>query len=62
MPRPAGSWSTQQFDRQPIEAVKLSAVLVDATPETVDSPVPAGLAGVDDGTNRMSPLTQQAVL
>ena len=62
VPRPASSRSTCQFDRQPIEAVKVSAVLVDATPELVDSPVPTSLAGADDVTNCMSPLTQQAVL
>ena len=55
MPRPAGSRLTQQFDRQPIEVVKVSAVLVDATPELADSPVPADLAGADDDTNLMSP-------
>ena len=47
---------------QPIEVVKVSAVLVDANPEQVDSHVSAGLFGADDGTNRMSPLTRQAAL
>ena len=37
-------------------------MLFDAIPEPVDGPVPAGLAGADDDTNRMSPLTRQAVL
>ena len=37
-------------------------MLVDETPEPVDSPVPAGLAGADGGTNRMPPLVCQAVL
>ena len=58
----AGSQLTRQFDRQPIEAVKVCAVLFDAIPEPVDGPVRASLAGADDDTNRMSPLTRQAVL
>ena len=37
-------------------------MLVDATPEPVDGPVPASLPGADDGTNCMSPLIRQAVL
>ena len=49
-------------DRQPVEAVKVSAVLVDVTPEPVDSPVPASLAGADGSTNRTPPLVRQAML
>ena len=37
-------------------------MLVDVTPETVDSPMPAGLAGADGSTNRTPLLVQQAVL
>ena len=56
-------WQTGLWGGQvPIYAVKVSAVLVNATPDPMDSPVPTGLAGADDDTNRMSPLTQQAVL
>ena len=54
MPRPAGV-----SDRQPVEAV---AVLVDVTPELVDSPMPTGLAGAEDDNNGMPPLTRQAGL
>ena len=54
--------STRQSDRQPAEAVKVSAVLVDVTPEPVDSPVPVGLAGADGSTNCMPPLVWQVAL
>ena len=62
MLQPAGSRATQQSDRQHVEAVKVSVVLVDVTPELVDSPVPTGLAGNDGETNRMPPLVWQAAL
>ena len=51
-----------QLDRQPVEAVKVSAVLVDVTPELVDSPVPAGIAGNDGGTKCMPLLVRQTAL
>ena len=60
--QPAGSRATQLSDSQHVEAVKVSAVLVDVTPELVDSPVPAGLAGNNGETNRMPPLVWQAAL
>ena len=62
VPRPAGGWSTRQSDWQPVEAVKVSAVLVDGTLEPVDGPVSAGLADTDGGTKRTPSLVQQAVL
>ena len=62
MPRPAGSWSKRLSDWQPVGAVKVSAVLVDETPEPVDHPVPVGLAGADGGTNRTPLLVRQEVL
>ena len=37
-------------------------MLVNVTPEPVDSPMPAGLASADGGTNHMPHLTRQAVL
>ena len=60
--RPAGSRSTQQYNRQLDETVKVSAVLVDMTPELVDSPVPASPTNNDSDTNCMSPLDWQAAL
>ena len=59
VPRPAGHWSTRQSDRQPVEAVKVSAVMVDVTPEPVDSPV---LAGADRNTNSTPPFARQVAL
>ena len=41
--RPAGSRSTQQSDGQHIGAVKVSAMLVDVTPELMEEPVPSAM-------------------
>ena len=49
--QPAGRWSTRQSDRQPVDAVKVSAVMINMIPELVDSPVPTGLAGANSSTN-----------
>ena len=54
--------STQQSDRQHIGAVKVSAVLVDVTPELVEEPVPTGTTGDDGDTEYMSPPVWQTVL
>ena len=62
VPRSTGSRSTRQSDRQPVDTVKVSAVMVDVTPEPVDSPVPAGLAGADGSTNSVPPLARQVAL
>ena len=62
MSRPTGSRSTRQPNGQPVEAVNVSAVLVDVSPELVGSLVPAGLAGKDGETNRTPPLLWQAAL
>ena len=53
--RPAGGRSTQQSDRQHIGVVKVSAVLVDVTPELVEEPVPTGTTGDDGDTEYISP-------
>ena len=58
----ASSWSTQQSDMEHIGAVNVSAVLVDATPELVEEPVPAGTTGDDGDTEYMSPLVWRTVL
>ena len=54
--------STQQSDRQHIGVVKVSAVLVDVTPELVEEPVPTGSTGYDGDTEYMSPQVWQTVL
>ena len=54
MPRPAGGRSTRQSDWKPVEAVKVSTVLVDVAPEPMDS--------ADSDTIGMLPLVRQAVL
>ena len=40
----AGRQSARQSNRQPVDAVKVSTVLIDMIPEPMDSPVPTGLA------------------
>ena len=57
-----GGRSTQQYDRQHIGAVKVSAVLVDVTPELVEEPVPTSTTGDDGDTKYMSPPVWQTVL
>ena len=52
----------QQSDGQHIGAVKVSAVLVDVSPELVEEPVPTDATGDDGDTKIMSPLVWQAVL
>ena len=42
--QPAGRQSSRQSNRQPVDAVKVSTVLIDMIPEPMDSPVPTGLA------------------
>ena len=58
VPQPARRL-TRQSDRQPGDAVKVSAVMVDVTREPVYTPVPAGLAGADGSTNSTPPLARQ---
>ena len=53
---------TQQSDGQHIEAVKVSSVLVDVTPELMEEPVPTGTTGDDGNTDYMPPMAWQAVL
>ena len=60
--RPAVGRSTQQSDRQHIGVVKVSAVLVDVTPELVEEPVPTGTTGDDGDTEYISPPVWQTVL
>ena len=58
--RQAGSRSTQQSDGQHSEVVKVSAILVDVTPEPVEEPVPTGPTGDDGDNDYMSPMVWQA--
>ena len=57
--QPAGYRSPRPSDRQPFDAVKVAAVLIDMIPEPVDSPVPTGLACVNSSINDTSPLVWQ---
>ena len=59
VPRLAGIRSTRQSDRQPVDTVSVSAVMVEVAPDLVDSPVPAGLAGADSGTGSTPLLVRQ---
>ena len=59
MLQPAGHRLARQSDRQPVDAVKVSAVLIDMIPEPVDSPVPTGLTGANISINVTSPLVWQ---
>ena len=52
----AGRRSARQSDRQPVDAVKVSAVLIYIIPELVDSPLPTGLAGANSSINDKPPL------
>ena len=45
-----------------MNAVKVSAVLIDVILEQVDSPVPAGLTGANSSTNIAPPLVWQLAL
>ena len=58
----AGSRSTQQSDGQHIGAVKVSAVLVDVTPELVEEPVPTGTTGYDVTSLANAGMASSAVL
>ena len=51
-----------RVDGQHIEAVKVSAVLVDVTPELVEEPVPTGTTGDEGDTDYMSPMAWQVEL
>ena len=67
VPQLAGSRWTRLSDRQPVDVVRVSAVMVAvtpelATPEPVDSPAPAGLAGSDGGTSSAPLLVWQVAL
>ena len=56
---PAGCRLTRQSNRQLVDAVKVSAVIIDVFPEPVDSPVPTGLTGANSSTNNTLPLVRQ---
>ena len=49
----------RQSDRQLVDAVKVSAEMIDMIPEPVNSHVPAGLAGANSSSNNASPLVWQ---
>ena len=53
LPRPAHRRLASQLDRQLVDAVKISTVLIDVIPGLVDNPVPTGL------TSDQKPLVWQ---
>ena len=59
--RPVHSRSIRQSDKQLFNTVKVSVMMINVIPEPVDSPVPAGLAGANSGTNNTLSLVWQLV-
>ena len=59
--RPDDKQPTGQFGWPPVEAVKVSAVLVDTTLDLVDIPAPAGEAGADGDVDERLPFVWEAV-
>ena len=60
VPRPAGCRLTRQSDRQLVDAVEVSAVMIDVIPEPVDNPVHTSLAGANSiCTNNAPPFLRQ---
>ena len=58
-PPRTGRRLTQQSNRQPVDVVKVSALMIDMIPDPVGSPVPTGIAGANSSTNNNPPLVHQ---
>ena len=59
VPRPARHRLTRQSDRQLVDVVMVSTVMIDVIPEPVDNPVPTGLTGAMNSANNTPPLVRQ---
>ena len=59
VPQLAHHRSTQQSDRQPVNVVRVSAVMIDVIPVPVDNPVPTSLASAKSSIDDTSSVVRQ---
>ena len=62
VPQSASGRLTRLYDRQLVDMVKVSTVMIDVNPEPVDNFVPASLTRADSSTNNAPSLIRPLVL